>query len=61
LGEEVFRELFKRVLRQCGQKGMVKAWRQAMDSVHVKCQYLHGFFERKENAEDAEAYTQELT
>jgi len=35
LGEAVFKELFKQVLRQCVQKGMVKGKRQALDSMHA--------------------------
>lgn len=60
-GEEVFRELFKRVLRQCVQKGMVKGKRQAMDSVHVKANASMDSLREKQIIEDAEAYTGELT
>lgn len=61
LGEEVFRELFKRVLRQCVQRGMVKGKRQAMDSVHVKANASMDSLREKEIVQDAEAYAGELT
>jgi transposase len=61
LGEEVFRELFKGVLRQCVGKGMVSGKRQAMDSVHVKANASMDSLKEKEIVEDAEAYTQQLT
>ena len=61
LGEEVFRELFKRVLRQCVQRGMVKGKRQAMDSVHVKANASMDSLKEKEIVEDAEAYASELS
>src|SRR5688572_9718912 len=35
-GEDIFKELFREVLRQCIAKGMVAGRRQAVDSVHVK-------------------------
>lgn len=35
-GDEVFKELFKQVLKQCIDKGMVAGKRQAIDSVFVK-------------------------
>ena len=61
LGEEVFRELFKRVLRQCVQHGMVKGKRQAMDSVHVKANASMDSLKEKQILEDGEAYAGELT
>src|SRR6476661_7396967 len=60
LGEEVFRELFKRVLRQCVQHGMLKGKRQAMDSVHVKANASMDSLREKQIIEDADAYTGEL-
>lgn len=60
LGEEVFRELFKRVLHQCVQKGMVKGSRQAMDSVHVKANASMDSLREKEIVQDGEAYASEL-
>lgn len=61
LGEEVFRELFKRVLRQCVGQGMVKGKRQAMDSVHVKANASMDSLREKQIIEDADAYVGELT
>jgi transposase len=60
LGAEVFRELFKSVLRQCVQKGIVKGKRQAMDSVHVKANASMDSLKEKEIVQDGEAYTTEL-
>ena len=60
-GEEVFRQLFVQVLRQCVQKGMVKGKRQAMDSVHVKANASMNSLKEKEIVEDGEAYTNELS
>ena len=61
LGEEVFRELFKRVLRQCVQRGMVGGKRQAMDSVHVKANASMDSLREKQIIEDADAYAGELS
>jgi transposase len=61
LGEEVFRELFKQVLRQCVQKGMVKGRRQAMDSVHVKANASMDSLKEKEIVQDADTYAGELS
>jgi IS5 family transposase len=61
LDEEVFRELFKRVLRQCVQKGMVGGKRQAMDSVHVKANASMDSLKEKEIVQDGEAYVNELS
>ncbi|ANE51949.1 IS1182 family transposase [Flavisolibacter tropicus] len=60
LGEEVFKELFKRVLRQCVQQGMVKGKRQALDSVHVKANASMDSLKEKEIVQDGEAYAGEL-
>jgi transposase len=60
LGEEVFKELFKTVLRQCVQQGMVKGKRQAMDSVHVKANASMDSLKEKEIVDDGENYTTEL-
>jgi transposase len=60
LGEAVFKELFKRVLRQCVQAGMVKGKRQAMDSVHVKANASMDSLKEKQIVEDGDAYTTEL-
>jgi len=60
LGEDVFKELFKRVLRQCVQQGVVKGRRQALDSVHVKANASMDSLKEKEIIDDGEAYAGEL-
>ena len=60
LGDEVFKELFTRVLRQCVQKGMVGGKRQAMDSVHVKANASMDSLKEKQILEDGARYTNEL-
>jgi transposase len=60
-GEEVFRQLFVQVLRQCVGRGMVKGKRQALDSVHVKANASMDSLIEKEIVEDGEAYTSELS
>src|SRR4051812_32827950 len=60
LEEEVFKVLFKQVLRQCVQKGMVKGKRQAMDSVHVKANASMDSLKEKQILEDGARYTSEL-
>jgi transposase len=59
-GEEVFRELFKRILKQCIDKGMVAGRRQAVDSVHVKANASMDSIAEKEILKDADAFAQEL-
>lgn len=59
-GEEVFRELFVQVLRQCVGKGMVKGKRQAMDSVHVKANASMDSLKEKQILEDGQAYATKL-
>jgi transposase len=60
LGEEVFKELFTRVLRQCVQQGMVGGKRQAMDSVHVKANASMDSLKEKQILEDGARYASEL-
>src|SRR5215217_2752316 len=60
LGEEVFKEFFVQVLRQCVQKGMVKGKRQAMDSVHVKANASMDSLREKQIIEDGVAYADAL-
>jgi transposase len=60
LGEAVFKELFKRVLRQCVQQGMVGGKRQAMDSVHVKANASMDLLREKQILDDGARYTSEL-
>src|SRR6478609_12214342 len=59
-GEDIFRELFKRILKQCIDKGMVAGRRQAVDSVHVKANASMDSIAEKEVMNDADAFAQEL-
>jgi transposase len=58
--EEVFKELFKHVLKQCIENGMVAGKRQAVDSVFVKANASLNSLEEKEILEDAESYADNL-
>lgn len=60
-GEDIFKELFKRVLKQCIEKGMVAGRRQAVDSVLVKANASMDSVAEKEVLEDGDAYADELT
>jgi transposase len=55
-GEEVFRLLFRKVLAQCIDKGMVSGRRQAVDSVPVKANASMNSLQRKEVLKDGEQY-----
>ncbi len=59
-GEQVFKQLFRQVLKQCIDKGMVAGRRQAMDSVAVKANASMSKLEEKEVMDDAVDYTDEL-
>jgi len=59
-GKEVFRSLFKEVLRLCVAKGMVSGRRQAMDSALIKANASMGSLLEKEVLEDADKYVEEL-
>ncbi|WP_134090847.1 IS1182 family transposase [Olivibacter sp. XZL3] len=59
-GQEVFSELFRRVLGQCIEKGMVSGRRQAVDGVYVKANASLDSMVRKDILEDAERYAREL-
>ena len=59
-GEEVFRQLFRQVLKQCIEKGMVAGRRQAVDSVFVKANASMDSLLEREILEDADAYTESL-
>lgn len=59
-GEHVFTELFKRVLKQCCEKGMVSGKRQAVDGFFIKANASLDSLIEKEVLEDATAYGQEL-
>ncbi|GGI27081.1 IS1182 family transposase [Pedobacter mendelii] len=59
-GEEVFTELFKNILKQCIQKGMVSGKRQAVDSVFIKANASIERMLEKEILDDLSIYNQEL-
>jgi transposase len=59
-GEEVFLELFKKILSLCVEKGMVRGKRQAIDSAFVKANASLDSLQQKEIMDDVEAYAQEL-
>jgi len=59
-GEELFKQLFKEVLKQCIDKGMVAGRRQVMDSVAVKANAGMDSLVEKEILEDGAAYADEL-
>ena len=58
--EEVFKILFRKVLSQCIDKGMVSGRRQAVDSVPVKANASMNSLARKEVLKDAEDYAASL-
>src|SRR4029078_7321333 len=59
-GEAVFKHLFKQVLKQCIDKGMVAGRRQAIDSVAVKANASMSKLAEKEVLDDGDNYTDEL-
>jgi transposase len=59
-GEELFKQLFKNVLKQCINKGMVGGRRQVMDSVAVKANASMDSLTEKEILDDASTYLDEL-
>jgi transposase len=59
-GEELFKDFFKQVLKQCIDKGMVAGRRQVMDSVAVKANASMDSLVEKEILEDVSTYTDEL-
>ena len=59
-GEEVFKLLFRKVLSQCIDKGMVSGRRQAVDSVPVKANASMNSLVRKEVLKDGEDYAASL-
>jgi len=58
-GETVFKELFRQVLKQCIDKGMVAGRRQAIDSVAVKANASMSKLAEKEVLDDGDNYTDE--
>ena len=59
-GETVFKELFRQVLKQSIDKGMVAGRRQAIDSVAVKANASMSKLAEKELLDDGDDYTDEL-
>lgn len=59
-GEELFKQLFKEVLKQCIDKGMVAGRRQVMDSVAVKANAGMDSLTEKEILDDASVFADEL-
>src|SRR5215469_18406480 len=59
-GEEVFLELFRKVLTLCVVKGMVKGKRQAMDSAFIKANASLDSLVEKEIIDDVAVYVDEL-
>ena len=59
-GEEVFLELFRKVLSLCVAKGMVRGKRQAVDSAYIKANASMDSLMEKEVVEDAQTYANEL-
>ena len=58
--EEVFLELFRKVLKQCIDKGLLKGARQAVDSFLVKANAAMSSLIDQEVMKDAEYYAQQL-
>ena len=59
-GDDVFRQLFKNVLKQCIDKGMVAGRRQAVDSALIKANASMDSIAEKEIMTDADVFSEEL-
>ena len=59
-GDEVFKKLFKQILQQCVEKGMVAGKRQAVDSAPVKANASMDSLIEKEVLADGDDYADEL-
>lgn len=59
-GEDIFKELFKRVLKTCIDKGMVSGRRQAVDSALIKANASMDSIAEKEIMDDADQFVDEL-
>ena len=59
-GEEVFKELFSKVLSLCVGKGMLSGRRQAIDSAYVKANASMDSLVKKDIIEDGAHYLEEL-
>jgi len=60
-GEEEFTSVFKLILKQCVDKGLVSGKRQAVDSVFVKANASMAAMIEREVLQDAAVYTKELS
>ena len=60
-GEDVFKQLFKEVLSQCIDKGMLSGKRQAVDSVFVKANASMDSLVQKDILDDGDAYASSIT
>ena len=59
-GEEIFKELFSKVLGLCVHKGMLSGRRQAIDSAYIKANASMDSLIEKEIIADGQQYLQEL-
>jgi transposase len=59
-GEDVFKKLFKKILKNCIDKGMVSGRRQAVDSALIKANASMDSIAEKEIMNDADRFTDEL-
>lgn len=59
-GEEIFQELFKQILKQCVNKGMVSGRRQSIDSVLVKANASMDSLLEKDISNEIAEYSKEL-
>ena len=59
-GEDVFKELFRKVLKICIDKGMVSGRRQAVDSALIKANASMDSIEEKEILMDGDGFADEL-
>ena len=59
-GEEVFKELFSKVLSLCVSKGMLSGRRQAIDSAYIKANASMDSLVAKQIIEDGQHYLEEL-
>ena len=59
-GDDLFKQLFKQVLKKCIDKGMVAGRRQVMDSVAVKANASMDSLVEKEVLDDSDDYTDGL-
>lgn len=59
-GQDIFTELFKKVLKQCIDKGMISGRRQAVDGVFIKANASLDSLIEKDILADADTYREEL-